>query len=119
MPGTFSDALVYLMENRDEVPVTLEELAALAHVSRRTVSRYRNGEYAAYDPDVVVAMCIGLHLPPWLSRLMLDLAGFSVKSYGPRGYYGELLDCCFMDTIPEVQEYLRAAGYPELKLQED
>lgn len=119
MPGTFSDALVYLMENRDEGPVTLEELAALAHVSRRTVSRYRNGEYAAYDPDVVVAMCIGLHLPPWLSRLMLDLAGFSVKSYGPRGYYGEILDCCFMDTIPEVQEYLRAAGYPELKLQED
>ena len=78
-----------------------------------------DGEYAAYDPDVVVAMCIGLHLPPWLSRLMLDLAGFSVKSYGPRGYYGEILDCCFMDTIPEVQEYLRAAGYPELKLQED
>ena len=50
---------------------------------------------------------------------MLDKAGFSVKSYGPRGHYGEILDCCFMDTIPEVQEYLRAAGYPELKLQED
>ena len=118
MPENFSDALVYLMENRDEGRVTVEELAALAHVSRRTVNRYRNGQQSAGSPDIVVALCIALHLPPWLSRLMLDKAGFSVKSYGPRGYYGEILDCCFMDTIPEVQEYLRSAGYPELKLQD-
>ena len=119
MPNDFPDALVYLMENRDGGKITLEELAAQAHVSSRTVSRYRSGMRSGYDPDVVVALCIALHLPPWLSRLMLDKAGFSVKSYGPRGHYGEILDCCFMDTIPEVQEYLRAAGYPELKLQED
>ena len=69
-------------------------------------------------PTCIVALCIALHLPPWLSRLMLDKAGFSVRSYGPRGHYGEILDCCFMDTIPEVQDYLRSAGYPELRLQE-
>ena len=119
MPSSFSDALVYLMEARDEGQITLEELAALAHVSTKTVSRYRNGKYSSYNPDVVIALCIALHLPPWLSRLMLDKAGFSVRSYGPRGHYGEILDCCFMDTIPEVQEYLRSAGYPELKLQEE
>ena len=119
MPASFSDALVYLMENRDEGRVTLDELAALAHVSRKTVSRYRNGKQSAFDPDVVIALCIALHLPPWLSRLMLDKAGFSVKSYGPRGHYGEILDCCFMDTIPEVQQYLRSAGYPELRLEEE
>ncbi len=118
MPTAFSDALVYLMESRDEGRVTVEELAALAHISERTVSRYRNAGQTSYNPDVVVAVCIALHLPPWLSRLMLDKAGFSVKSYGPRGYYGEILDCCFMDTIPEVQDYLRSAGYPELRLQE-
>ena len=119
MPNDFPDALVYLMENRDGGKVTLEELAALAHVSSKTVSRYRGSMRTGYNPDVVVALCIALHLPPWLSRLMLDKAGFTIKSYGPRGHYGEILDCCFMDTIPEVQEYLRAAGYPELRLQED
>ena len=118
LPLSFSDALVYLMENRDGGKVTLEELAALAHVSVKTVSRYRNGKQSSFNPDVVIALCLALHLPPWLSRLMLDKAGFSVKSYGPHGHYGEILDCCFMDTIPEVQEYLRSAGYPELKLQE-
>lgn len=118
MPVSFPDALVYLMENRDEGKVTVEQLAALAQVSAKTIQRYRNDENYSYDPDVVVAICIALHLPPWLSRLMLDKAGFSVRSYGPHGYYGEILDCCFMDTIPEVQDYLRSAGYPELRLQE-
>ena len=118
MPSSFPDALAYLMENQAEGRITVEQLAALAHISDRTVSRYRSSDRAAYNPDIVVAICIALHLPPWLSRLMLDKAGFTVKSYGPRGYYGEILDCCFMDTIPEVQDYLRSAGYPELKLQD-
>ena len=119
MPGGFPEALVYLMENRDEGAVTVEKLAALAQVSARTIYRYRDSRNSSYNADTVVALCIALHLPPWLSRLMLDKAGFAVKSYGPRGYYGEILDCCFMDTIPEVQEYLRSAGYPELRLQEN
>ena len=118
MPLSFPEALVYLMENRDEGRVSVEELAARAQISSRTVTRYRGAEQVSYNPDVVVAICIALHLPPWLSRLMLDKAGFTVKSYGPRGHYGEILDCCFMDSIPEVQEYLRSAGYPELRLQE-
>ena len=118
MPSSFPDALVYLMESRDEGRVTVEELAALVQVSSKTIQRYRNNDRISYNPDIVVAICIALHLPPWLSRLMLDKAGFSVKSYGPHGYYGEILDCCFMDTIPEVQDYLRSAGYPELRLQE-
>ena len=118
MPAAFPDALVYLMENRAEGKITVEQLAALAQVSSKTVQRYRNAGNYAYHPDVIVAICIALHLPPWLSRLLLDKAGFSVKSYGPHGYYGEILDCCFMDTVPEVQDYLRSAGYPELRLQE-
>ena len=118
MPHTFPDALRYLMENRAEGRITIEELAALARVSRKTVERYRSPAFSSWSPDVVVALCVALHLPPWLSRLMLEKAGFHVTSYGPRGHYGEILDCCFMDTVPEVQDYLRAAGYPLLRLQE-
>ena len=118
LPVSFPDALVYLMENRAEGALTTEKLAAAAQVSPKTVQRYRNDSRACYSPDIVVALCIALHLPPWLSRLMLDKAGIAVQSYGPRGHYGEILDCCFMDTIPEVQQYLRSVGYPALKLQE-
>ena len=118
LPHLFPDALRYLMENRPEGKITVEELARLSQLSPKTIQRYRNGERASYDPDALVALCIALHLPPWLSREILEKAGFLVRSYGPKGYFGEILDCCFMDTIPEVQEYLRGAGYPELKLQE-
>ena len=119
LPGSFGAALVYLMENADGGRVTLDELAARAQISTRTLRRYRNETDIGYDPDVAVALCLALHLPPWLSRVMLEKAGFAVKSYGPKGWYGEILDCCFMDTIPEVQAYLKQAGYPELKLQKD
>ncbi len=120
MPNNFPDALIYLMENRDGGCITVEELAARAHLSPKTVARYRSvTPRSPYNPDIVVALCIALNLPPWLSRLMLDKAGFSVRSYGPQGYYGEILDCCFMDSIPEVQDYLRSAGYPLLRLQEE
>ena len=119
MPNNFADALVYLMENQDSGRVTVEDLAARAHVSPKTVSRYRTGSRLPGNPDIVVALCIALNLPPWLSRLMLDKAGFTVRSYGPQGHYGEILDCCFMDSIPEVQDYLRSAGYPQLRLQEE
>jgi len=118
LPNDFPDALRFLMEDRGGGRITLEELAERSGLSRKTVERYRSRRTGAYSPDAVVAVCIALHLPPWLSRTMLEKAGIAVRSYGPRGYYGEILDCCFMDTVPEVQEYLRSAGYPELKLKD-
>ena len=118
MPVSFPDALVYLMENRAEGAITVEKLAAAAQVSTKTIQRYRNDLSASYHPDAVVAICIALHLPPWLSRVLLDKAGIAVRSYGPRGYYGEILDCYYMDTIPQIQKYLESSGYPKLKLQE-
>ena len=119
LPNDFPDALRYLMEDRGDGRITLEQLAERAMLSRKTVERYRSRRTESYSQDAVTAICLALHLPPWLSRIMLEKAGFSVRNYGPKGYYGEILDCCFMDTLPEIQEYLRSAGYPELKLKED
>lgn len=118
LPNNFADALCYLMDNADGGKVSSEELAARAQLSRKTIERYRSPSFSGCDPDAAVAICLALHLPPWLSRILLGKAGIMVCNYGPRGHYGEILDCCFMDTLPEVQEYLRAAGYPRLKLQD-
>jgi hypothetical protein len=74
---------------------------------------------SSYNPDAAVAVCLALHLPPWLSRVLLNKAGILVQNYGPKGHFGEILDCCFMDSVPEVQEYLKKAGYPPLKLMEE
>ena len=119
LPNDYPDALRYLMENADGGRITVEQLAARAMVSSRTVTKYRSGPLPSYNPDVAVALCLAMHLPPWLSRVLLNKAGVPVRNYGPRGHYGEILDCCFMDTLPQVQEYLKAAGLPPLKLQEE
>ena len=108
-----------VMENADGGPVTVEQLAASAQVSPRTIQRYRTKMQSSYNPDAAVAVCLALHLPPWLSRVLLNKAGILVQNYGPNGHFGEILDCCFMDSVPEVQEYLKKAGYPPLKLMEE
>ena len=119
LPNDYPDALCYLMENADGGPVTVEQLAASAQVSPRTIQRYRTKMQSSYNPDAAVAVCLALHLPPWLSRVLLNKAGILVQNYGPNGHFGEILDCCFMDSVPEVQEYLKKAGYPPLKLMEE
>ena len=115
MPMSFHSALSYIMKGR----VTVDELVNRVPISRSTIIRLRTEERKSYDIDRVIAICIGLHLPPWLSEILLDRAGLRVKRYGPKGYYGTILDCFYMDTVNEVQQFLRDNGYPELNLRDE
>ena len=119
LPLSFSEALVYLMRDHGNGKVTVEKLAESAMLSRITVSRLRNEERASYPLDIVIALCIGLHLPPWLSAILLEKAHLTVPRYGKCGYYGEILDCLFMDTIRDVQDFLEKNEYPKLKLNDE
>ena len=114
MPVSFHGTLTYIMKGR----VKVEELVERIHISRSTLLRLRTEERKQYDLDQIVAICVGLHLPPWLSEILLDKAGLTVKRYGPKGYYGTILDCFFMDTIEEVQAFLKENGFDQLKLNE-
>lgn len=112
MPGTFHGALAYIMKGR----VTVDELVSRVPISRSTLLRLRTVERKEYNIDQVVAICVGLHLPPWLSEVLLEKAHLSVKSYGPLGHYGTILTCFFEDTIEEVQDFLVNNGLPRLNL---
>ena len=115
MPLSFHGALSYIMKGR----VTVDELTRRIPISRSTLMRLRTEERKEYQLDQVIAICVGLHLPPWLSAILLEKAGLSVKRYGPKGYYGTILDCFYMDTIKEVQQFLSDNGYDELMLNFD
>lgn len=115
MPLSFHGALSYIMKGR----VTVDDLKDRIPLSRNTILRLRTEERPSYELDQVIALCIGLNLPPWLSEILLDKAGLTVKRYGPKGYYGVILDCFYMDTINEVQKFLEDNGYPELRLNFD
>lgn len=112
MPLTFHGALAYIMKGR----VTVDELVRRIPISRRTLLRLRTEERKTYNLDQIIAICIGLHLPPWLSEILLEKAHLSVQRFGPFGYYGTILDCFYMDSIDDVQEFLKNNGYEPLNL---
>ena len=116
LPLSFSEMLVVLMKygNSRSERFTNESLAEAAHLSARTITHLRNEAKGNYKRDQVLAICFAMHLPSWLSTILLDKANIQVPRYGHDGYLGELLDCNFMDTIDDIQKYLKDNHYPPL-----
>lgn len=112
MPVSFPDALAYIMKGR----IKEEDLAEKSYLSVSTIARLRAEEKLNYNLDQIVAICVAMHLPPWLSEALLDRAHLDIKRYGPFGYYREILDCYFMDDIDTVQAFLINNGLKPLAL---
>ena len=115
MPNSFHGALAYIMKGR----CTVDELVRRIPISRSTLLRLRTEERKQYNLDQIIAICIGLHLPPWMSEILLDRARLSVKRTGPYAYYGIILDCFYMDSILEVQQFITENGFDPLNLNFD
>ena len=118
IPLPFPEMLVVLMQygNSRSERFTLEALAEATHLSTRTITRMRTEKRKEYRRDYVLAVCFAMHLPSWLSEILLEKAGFQIPRYGKDGYLGELLDCNFMDTVDDIQEYLAENHLPLLEI---
>lgn len=115
LPASFPAALTFLMRRAH---VTIEQLEEKAFISARTISRLRTEERGEYALDQVIAICIALHLPPWLSRELLQRAGFILRRTKQQLAYQCVLDCMFMDEVSDVQRFLAESGFARLKLNE-
>ncbi len=113
LPASFPEALSFLMK---QAHVTVEKLEEKACISSRTISRLRTEERRDYSLDQTIAICIALHLPPWLSREMLVKAGYVLRPTKQHRAYQMALDCLFMDTVEDVQNFLVEAGCEKLRL---
>lgn len=113
LPLSFHEALIYLMK---QAHMTIERLEEGAGISARTISRLRTEERRDYSLDQVIAICIALHLPPWLSREMIAKAGFLFRPIQQHRAYQLVLDCMFMDTLDDVQKFLVESGCNKLRL---
>lgn len=87
-----------------------------AGISARTISRMRTQERRDYSLDQVIAICIALQLPPWLSREMIAKAGYLFRPIKQHQAYQLVLDCMFMDSVEDVQRFLVEAGCEKLRL---
>lgn len=107
----FNEALVYLMKERK---CTIEKLEEKSLLSGRTISRLRNE--AEYDVTWahVVALSVGLQLPPSISNDLLEKAGLKFRNNVAHNVYSMILSSCYMLDIMTVNSYLVKMGMEPL-----
>lgn len=114
LPRSFPKALCYVMKLAH---VTIERLAEASRVSDSTISRYRRtGQVESYSADKIVAMCVAMRLPPWLSRELIKAAGFGLSETERQRTCMMILDHLYTASIDEVQAILSSYGEDALKL---
>ena len=116
LPVSFHEALEYMMRMQK---VTIEQLEEKSSLSSRTISRLRTEERREYSIEQVIAICVALKLPPWMSNELLERAGLCLRRNALHRAYRFVLDCMFMDSVEDVQKFLSASGFPALKLKND
>jgi hypothetical protein len=107
MPNSFPSAFCYVMRLSG---FTKEALAYESKVSESTIGRYRTGKVKHYSEKNVVALCVAMHLPPWLSFALIAKAGFSLAATREQQAYSMVLSCMYMRSVDEVNDYLRERG---------
>ena len=107
MPNSFPKALCYAMKLSG---CTKEALAFESKVSESTIGRYRTGKVKHYSEKNIVALCVAMHLPPWLSFSFIEKAGFALAKTEEQQAFMTVLNCMYMKSVDEVDEYLKARG---------
>lgn len=95
--------------------ITIRELCNRIPISEHTISVLRTKPRKAYALNQVVAIIIGLQLPPFLSRQLLHKAGFHLDGNPHASLYLYIIDTMFMLTYDNVLEFLQATTFsPQL-----
>ena len=109
LPQPFPEALVYLM---NFLEVTVDSLAEASNLGDRTISRLRGGDSKTLEN--VLAVCIGMKLPPSVSHELVRRAGFFLTNSERDLAYRFLLDSCYSESIYVCNEMLSAQNIPIL-----
>ncbi|MDR3313467.1 MAG: helix-turn-helix transcriptional regulator [Oscillospiraceae bacterium] len=116
LPSAFPDMLKELMKWRG---VTVEGLAGLSLLSAKTVQRLRRD--MDYEPsmETVIALCVGLHLPPIICAELISKAGYIFRPILKHVAYQDLLARSYYEgfSVYEVNDGLKAQGIPQLGIE--
>ena len=116
LPGGFAETLDELIKYRK---TTNEKLAEACLISSKTVQRMRNNE--DYEPslETIMALCIGLQLPPVLSDDFIRKSGCSLKNTTELHMtYRFLLNSCYTKSIHDCNEILIKQNFNPLSAEE-
>ena len=98
--------------------VTIEQLAEMANVSTKTIQRMRND--LEYRPTLrtIVAVCLALHLNPFDSHQLVNLAGYQLSDTNEQRTYNMLLNMFYLHSMDEIDTVLEWCGIPGFRSKE-
>lgn len=108
LTGSLGDTLVSHMKRNK---ITVELLAEKSGVGIKTIQRLRNEEGYSTSIQNIIAVCIGLQLPPMLSFDLLTKAGFSLRNTDEHNLYYLIITTCYTCSIYECNELLKSNGF--------
>jgi hypothetical protein len=108
LPATFGGALIMLMEWRG---ITVDQLSEKSLVSPKTIQRMRTNIHHKFELRTVIAVCIGLNLPCYISTALVERAGLAFKPTDEHVAYQHLLTEYCNRTIHDCNEALALAGF--------
>ena len=114
LPGSFSGTLIAHMKRTG---ITREKLAEESTMSDTTIKHMRTSE-RDLTLDQVIAVCIGLHIPPEYSFDLIEKAGFRLRNTPEHLIYRSILQTMYMEKLAMIQKLLAKCGCSELKLKE-
>lgn len=110
-PLEFPDALHYLMKDRR---MTVERLEEASLLSTRTIIRLSNDPDYGVTREHIVALSVGLTLPPIISMELVRKAGLVMRNTALDNTYCMILCAMYSSTIETVNDLLVSLGFSPL-----
>ena len=111
LPGSFSGTVSKLIEWSE---LTLAKVEEQSLISERTLYRMRTDENYNASLELIIQLCIGLHLPPEISAILISRSSKRLGNMELHFLYRFLLNCCYTSTIFECNDILEAQGFNRL-----
>lgn len=109
LPYNFRKKLRYL---RESIGMTREKLEEKSYVSSQTIKEIETNNKRGYSLETIVALCIGMKLPPEFSFDLLKVSGFYIESYDNEKscLYCYILRNLYDCEIDYINEILKVNG---------
>ncbi|WP_259743911.1 helix-turn-helix transcriptional regulator [Lactococcus lactis] len=111
-PNTVGEALKILME---WLKMSGKELSDESLLSKKSISEIRTGKVKKPRIETLIALCVGMNLPPLVSRRFIETAGIKLNpSDRQQLVYEIILDGCSSLSIYQCNKILRKNGFAPL-----
>lgn len=106
LPYDFRKRLRYLRECNG---MTREKLEETSYISVQTIKEIETNKERGYSIETIIALCIGMKLPPFLSFELLKSGGFNIENnmIKKNFLYCFILRNLYGDTIDSVNDFLK------------